>query len=432
MTSSPASVGAGTRTGRAAALSAFLAQAHLALAALFLALTPIAPAPRDIAFGLLAACAVVRLPSTLRLYRPLITEPVCWLLLAWPAWVAISLAWSEDIDAGVTELRAFRAVMVPFLLWPVIPHRRVLVYALLSGVAALNVLQGFSFLGALDPPRPDHAGRYSGLVHPIQAAASCGIAICWLLAGAIGLRGRERGISIALLLSAGAGLIATGSRGPWIAVSVGVVVLLALLAMSRPALRRPVVIAAVCIALAALAATFLEPVRGRVRDAYEETRTFVVGGEIEGSVGGRVWMWKAAWEEFSTHPWIGVGAGSFAHAAVRTKLFERDYADLHQWERIRPDHAHSTFFHTLATTGAVGGLLVTAFFVTVLARSRLAPGGDLLLAGAIAALLTWIVGAAFDSYHLSGQTSYQLMFLVTLLLPGGPRSPQPVDEERPS
>jgi O-antigen ligase len=410
-------------------------QVHTVLAALFLFLLPLATAPKDVAFALLLGYALLRLPNTWRSYTPLLGARLVWALAAWTAWTAITILWSSNRAEGAEELGAFRAVLLPFMLWPVLDRLPWLIGAMLLGVAAQNgvqACQGLRLFGLA----PADDGRLRGLIHPIQTGAFCAAAMCWHVSGWLVGKGWVRWASLAGLGAAGAGLVATGSRSTWIAAAVAVPLAFLLVAVRRPRRRRAVAVLAVIGVVAALGAWPLasDMVVRRVTSAWNEMRMAREEHRVGTSTGLRLAMWDWAWEIFRDHPLIGVGAGGyrtsaqalpeFSMAAENATASQRDYLDR--------GHPHSSYLHVLATTGVIGGAAFLAVIALALCnawRDEAGPPGargesSLSRSTAhacqpvmVAALVTWLIGAQFDAYHLNGHLFGLLGVIAAATLP---------------
>ena len=113
---------------------------HTAYAMAYLFTLPLGTSPKDIVWAGLGICALVRFPFIWRCYTTLLRNPLAWLMVAWTAWQALSMAWSPDRAAGFDELAAFRVLAGPLLLWPVLDRATWLIGALLVGVFGQNLV----------------------------------------------------------------------------------------------------------------------------------------------------------------------------------------------------------------------------------------------------------------------------------------------------
>ena len=146
---------------------------HLLFALLFCLLLPLATAPKEFAWAGLAVISLVRAQRIRECYTGLFQNRTLWLLFAWTAWHSISILWSLDQKTGLDELKTFRVVITPILLWPVLGQVRLLIGVFLIGVVVANFVQltqYFHWFGN----KPVFAGRLNGWIHAIQTATVCG------------------------------------------------------------------------------------------------------------------------------------------------------------------------------------------------------------------------------------------------------------------
>jgi O-antigen ligase len=393
---------------------------HLALALAHLVMLPLVTVGSSITFGLLAVYAFVRIPHTWRCYTALVRARVVYTLAAWTAWSFVSLAWSRDVAQGLDELGATRMILLPLLLWPLVERAGWLIAAALAGVAGQNVAQALQLLGWVDlRPQDEAAGRAGGWIHPIQTGAWCVAASCWSLAAILRGPGRARWLAVAGLGLAAAGLLVSQSRGPWLAAAVTIPLLLVVTTVRRPAQWR----AALVLTLAGLAgAGAAWPIAGdvvmrRVDAATTEFRAARDHGIYDTHVGLRVGMWRWATSMYRSAPVIGLGMGSYGVAQAREPSFQAMLADNPGGaDALTHAHPHNTPLHVLALTGTVGGLLALAFLATALASAWRARPDHPYAAGTFFVMVSWIIGAEFDAYHLNGHLLGLLMVAVAVSL----------------
>ena len=240
----------------------------------------------DIAWASLAGCALVRLPATWRCATVLLRDRLLWLFAAWFAWRAVSVLWSADHAAGLDELGAARVMLTPLMMWPVLDRAPLYVGAFLVGVFGHNAVQAAQALNWFGL-EPDPFYRLSGFLHPIHLATLCMAAMCWHLSALLHGSGARRGAILAWttgLAAATAGLVFTGSRGPWIAAAVAVPLGFAVISLRRPATRRRAVVIAV---LGVIAVTTSLPwtapfIRFRIDQAVSEIRGGDGGAGLHG------------------------------------------------------------------------------------------------------------------------------------------------------
>lgn len=131
--------------------------------------------------------------------------------------------------------------------------------------------------------------------------------------------------------------------------------------------------------------------------------------------GTRSEIYRVALGQFSAHPVVGAGAGSFEYAWYRHRGVQEDIRNAHSW-----------YLETLAETGLVGGLLLAGFVgslvmaaVRARARPRALRTGQ---ASAVAAAVgVWLVHASFDwDWQITAFTGIVLV-LAAAMYPEGRR-----------
>lgn len=386
---------------------------HTAFALCYVLLLPLATAPKDIAWAALAVTTVARLPRIHRCFAAPCRDRLIWLLLAWAAWHGISILWSADPTAGLDELGAFRVVLTPLLLWPVLDHAALLIGAFLVGVVGANLVQltqQFHWLGQ----KPGYEGRLEGWLHPVHTGAICAAAVCWHLSAILKGTRWLRWLSLIGAAAAVAGLLGSGSRAPWLAIAATVPLGLLLIGLTTRRLRRAVLVIALVGVVGAGVAWFAtgDFVSTRIHQATDDIRK-AIDGDFHSDVGERLARWAAAWKVFVDSPLLGAGAGGFGHA-----IGELGYSD------VSPEghHAHSVYMHVLACTGLPGVLLLAGVVVMIVRRVCKCRPGHVYSLGTILVLITWLIGAVFDAYHLNGNM-FGIFALIVALTPPRPAPP---------
>ncbi len=386
-----------------------------ALVALYLLTLALAgTTTKDVVWATLAACTMGRFPVIWRCYTVLLRDPLLWLFVAWAAWRTLSLVWSADRVAGLEELGAARVLLTPLMMWPVLDRASLFVRAFLIGVLGHNLVQlaqSLHWLGL----EPDVNGRLNGFLHPIQLGALCLAAMCWYISALVNGAGARR-VAITWwvtgLAAATAGLIFTGSRGPWVAAALTVPLALIVIAVRRPATRRAAALVAV-VGIATVTAT-LPWTGGYVRHRIDQAVGDVNaawgsgGGDFSTDVGKRLARWEGAWRLLLAHPFTGTGAGGYGQA-----MQELGYAPVTALDH----HAHSVFMHEAAVLGLPGALITLAIGAMVLKRAWSDPPGDRYADGTFFVLVGWLVGALFDCYHFNGTMFGLFTVAVALTMP---------------
>lgn len=319
----------------------------------------------------IGASTLIRAWFIWRIWRWSFCQPVMVLALAWLAFGLLSLLWSPDPEQGQRELARARWLILVFALWPLMEYRIWLIGAMLGGFFLAGLVQldqaaGWTLLDwARSQDRdPD---RMSGFWSPVVGGS--------LLCGALGLhlaalvcgRGLWKWLGAGGAALAVFGIIATGSRGAWLAGAMLLVVVGAW-AMLRGGGRARgerwrtggAIAALACIGL--LVAWWLagDAVERRLERGVDEVRAALVDRSHDSDTGARVLMWRTAGRVWLSHPIHGVGMGGYQTAA-QDRLAEVD-------PDARPGlihaHAHGSVPHVAATMGLIGlvlgGLMVGA------------------------------------------------------------------------
>lgn len=390
----------------------------------------------------LVVCFLIRYPRHIQLHWILGRQWASRLLLAWVGVVALSLLWTADRRLGVEELGAFRFALAVLLLWPVMDRRRHLIAALAAGLLCANLAQvahaaGTAFgLDWLTFDRKEH--RNSGWWQPVVGGtiltAAVGLHLSALLTGR---RLVERGLG---LLGVGAsllGVLATGTRGAWIATGLLVVVggVWAVVGFARHRAgtsakgglswgHGPLIVAVVIVAAFAGYRIVGEGVGARARAGLEEIRRAIREQDYTTDTGARILMARWAWEAYASHPVLGLGAGGFRawsdqwmhERAERGEAVKVGVEPGTPPERLHA-HPHNAAMHVAATTGSLGLLIAVALGLVVL-RDAFGPasgererGYD---AGPAMALVGLLLASAFDVVQVNNQTAAVLWTLVAM------------------
>jgi O-antigen ligase len=239
-----------------------------------------------------------------------------------------------------------------------------------------------------------------------------------------------------------------GTELVWLAVIVcgGVALLRVSMGLAARHLRRPALlapgrrktalgalalIAVVCVAGVAAGAP------GRIDDRWQEFKApagAVTGGgqdnvfsRLQGVNGnGRYQYWQSARYANATHPWKGIGPGTFEFWWARhatTAGFIRD--------------AHSLYFETLAETGIVGFALLAGLLLlllaTAVARSVCGTAGvRIWIAAAVGGLAAFMTAAAFEWVWEMGAIACAVMVIGAVIVFGREEPGVVADRSQPS
>lgn len=172
----------------------------------------------------------------------------------------------------------------------------------------------------------------------IQGAQGLMIATYFLLKGRVAW---QRGLALCLLPLTLVALLASGSRGPVLGGTAGLLAVLALLSRSRQTMVRILVVAVF------MAASFTVAIKLVPSAAANRSISTISGTRSGLASNGRNQLWSAGWHTFTAHPLLGVGTGSFATVARR---------EVCPGPGCRDKYPHNILLETGAELGA-GGLL---------------------------------------------------------------------------
>ncbi|MCC6660472.1 MAG: O-antigen ligase family protein [Phycisphaerales bacterium] len=406
---------------------------HLAFALAWCFLLAAPTTVVEIAVAPLYVFGLWRVLNVRRTWPAALLSPQFLLLAAWGLWGCVTLIWSPDRYHGMAELNRLRFALVIWMLWPVMDRRAWLLAALSGGFLlgnlsqAVHLLAHYAHLSWPDFGRePD---RYSAWWDPVVGGS--------LLCGALGVHlafavrsgpARRPGTIGALITMLG--ILATGTRGAWIA---GAILCAAAAIISAvAALRRRVrpwgawAALVPCALFLAAAITIAPSLARRAEDARRDIAAAVERGDFSGYTATRLFLWQQAARAVAASPIGGVGIGGFRH------WLEPAVAALPREHRPRSHaHAHSTPLHVAATTGLVGLGLAIAWLAACLRGSlRREPDGsrDPTALAAGAGLVGLLLAGLFDPVHVNAQTAALLYTLAAFTIT--PR-PSPARPRRP-
>jgi O-antigen ligase len=301
------------------------------------------------------------------------------------------------------------------LLWPVIGWRNRFIAALAIGFLLGNLSQlAQIFWGGQDWfPWVREPDRISGWWDPAVAGTILTAALGLHLPAAVMGTGRIRIIGLTGTIITLAALIATGTRGGWIAavVLVGCTMVVAMFVHQR---RRTLLVGLGVLILAGIVAGLVlrGPIASRVSDARADLAA-AIDGDYTTSTGARIAMAGWAVQAFAEHPIRGVGAGGY-QSWVEDHL---QASGIDPAERSIHAHAHDAILHIAATTGLVGlafaaAIIICAFWNAFSHLSRATLGTY--AAGPAFALLGLLFVSAFDVVHINAQSAAILGVLLAL------------------
>lgn len=313
---------------------------------------------------------------------------------------------SENTARALNDWRSYWELAICFLVGAHIARvraREAAFWAMTGATAGACLVAFVQRMGGIDAG-PIHIGaahRVGGTMFTMTFAGILYQIVLFTAAAALSARFSRRRWWLAAVVAAGfTALLLTMTRGAWIALFVGAVVLCLLV-------RRRAVVAGTAIALAAaLLFSFVF--------ARDEGRTIAVTElatrPADRNVATRLVLWSISWDLFRDHPVFGVGMGDYTIEADK-RLGERKV-------RTTVD-THNVYLHVLATRGLVGFIPFLLYFVVLLRSlgrvySRAGPSSleRGYAAGAIAAVTAVLAGALTENNVEDSEVFMVLMFLV--------------------
>jgi hypothetical protein len=302
---------------KAAARDPFGHRLHLVLGLIWLVCVPGPMFLVQVAGAGLWAVSVFRAYYIHRTWRSFGCHSFLWLIALCVAWQALSTTWSPDPNAGWWEIHSNRWIWAMWLTWSIMQHRSAMIAALAAGFLAANASQVVHAAGlALDLPAltfnrtPD---RNSGWWQPVVGGSMLVAALGLHLPVAIMGVGRPRLIGLICSAITIAGLIATGSRGAWIAAAmlIAIVLVIALVRAARTgdrlSLKRFAIGGAVLLAVLAVTLLFARgPITRRIEEGRREVIRAIESRDYSTFTGARILMLKTACDEVRAHPIRGV------------------------------------------------------------------------------------------------------------------------------
>ena len=336
--------------------------------------------------------------------------PFAWVTPMWWAagllvWVLVSTPSAADPGVAVRQatlhvLSALFGVVVLTVCPTPVQVRRVL--AVFAGVAAYIGLSAPLHAGTLQAGFGGAVveGRATGVFNqPNQLGSFCALALMIAVGLAFGSttrRGRRAAVAAAAAIAVG--LLVSLSRGAWIGVTLGVVVLTAMV----PDARRRLIIGGVPLIVAGALLGAFAPSSPQVTVVGERVRS--IFGE-RNPYDARPAIWAEAERQVVADPWTGQGPGAFPVVAARATS---------EAGTAYPDHAHNIFLTFAAEEGFPALLLLLAFIVHVGGAARSAARSlrrdgfrreSALLAGLVAAMVS-VIGQGLVDYTLRAAVLY--------------------------
>ncbi len=266
-------------------------------------------------------------------------------------------------DGGIKKLSKFARLLLVIPVYVFLRHVGVslaaLWYGLVAGAIIAAGVAAYQVLGSLQYPRA------KGITNPIIFGDVALIMGCMALAGAGWFKARSQWQLVLPILAVVAGLLASilsQSRGGWVAIPFLLVVMF-WYAWTRMA--RWQLVAGSIIFCLLLGASYLIPATGvatRVNQVLSEVnqyeKTENADAQARNSSSIRLEMWKASWQIYLAHPFIGIGWGNYkaeAQALVDQGL-RQPFAAIF-------GHPHNQFFSAMANGGSLALIAILLLFL---------------------------------------------------------------------
>jgi tetratricopeptide (TPR) repeat protein len=371
------------------------------------------------------------------------------------AWVALSSTWSSSTERSILEAQRDLVYLGGLLAVLLVARRRPVAELLVAVCGAALVTSAFGLTEFFSSAR-DAGARLSeplGYPNALGLVAAIGLLLATSFAAHAG-SGLRRALAGACIVVFVLTIFFTYSRGTWISLAVGLVVMLVVdprrLALLRTVaaiapvvglavwlgarthqgglLALETVLLAAAAALVTLAERRIAPGR-RVSIAAATVLLALLltvpaaaiarygsrpaSGHHPARFSGRAPLWHQAWRDWEAHRLLGSGAGTYEQFWVahrRTSAYARD--------------AHSLYLETLAELGPLGlALLATtlALPLLVVTRVRFQP----FVPAALGAYIAFLIHAAGDwDWEMPAGTLLGLFCAAALLLAGRPAAPR--------
>lgn len=404
------------------------------------------------------------LPAPWRTARTPATVPVAPLylpLVLVTAAATLSLLQATSLGDAVPELLKWVEMLALYLmavdlLWTPAATRRTdvtqparwLVAAILIGASVQAALGLYQFVFQVGPPafqilgrflraygtfrQPNPYAGYLGLVLPLALsvfywALGRWRRTMWPAAGTRITRGERRAAWAAVLVGGAAvglitaGAIASWSRGAWLGILAGVLVVTTL--RSRRTFLLSLTVAGIlALALFLRGGLSTGAVGARLIDMQQylggfDVRTVEVSDD-NFAVVERVAHWDAAWQMIEQSPWLGIGTGNYAVVYPQVAL--------PRWQDPL-GHAHNIYLHTWAETGLPGLLSYLLLWLVAIWQSwrvgheqRLSAWQRAAALGVLGIIVHLSVHNFFDNLLVQRMYLHLALVLALLTVPPGP------------
>jgi O-antigen ligase len=205
-------------------------------------------------------------------------------------------------------------------------------------------------------------GRVNGFMGPEhfgnQSALLCLLSLVALLWGAAVARSRLLvAVSILGVIGGGVGAIFSGTRAAWLSL----VIILPIILLFAVRLRLYKTVFSILVGVAILTSLLLSSpeygVQQRVKTATDEVVSYFAG-EVRGSAGLRLELWRSGQILFIERPLLGYGENQYAE---RMQVLADNGVINHQVSRF--NHFHNDWMNAVAKGGSIGFLVLLGVYL---------------------------------------------------------------------
>jgi O-antigen ligase len=307
------------------------------------------------------------------------------------ALAAVSYLWSLYPEG--TQEQAFSYIQLlamAWLIWELSPRareQRRLMQAYLLGTCISGIDTLYQYLSHQEAAYQRYAGARLD-ANDLGLIMALSIPVSYYLL--IESKGKIAWVYTLQLVLAGTTILLTASRGAALATLVAVAIVPLTHARLTTRQRIAVLLTASLLAYGALAF---------VPSTSWDRLSTVPNEFAQGTLTGRTVIWKAGWELFRAHPFLGIGANAFRLIVSRV-LAEPIHPD--EYGRAPAPPAHNTFLSVLVEQGVIGLTLFCALLgVLALSLRALPPFQQKLW---IVCLGVWVVGVSSLTWEMRKPT----------------------------
>jgi O-antigen ligase len=307
------------------------------------------------------------------------------------ALAAVSYLWSLYPEG--TQEQAFSYIQLlamAWLIWELSPRareQRRLMQAYLLGTCVSGIDTLYRYLSHQESAYQRYAGARLD-ANDLGLIMALSIPVSYYLL--IESKGKIAWVYTLQLVLAGTTILLTASRGAALATLVAVAIVPLTHARLTTRQRIAVLLTVSLLAYGALAF---------VPSTSWDRLSTVPNEFAQGTLTGRTVIWKAGWELFRAHPFLGIGANAFRLIVSRV-LAEAIHPD--EYGRAPAPPAHNTFLSVLVEQGVIGLTLFCALLVVLALSLRALPPFQQKLW--IVCLGVWVVGVSSLTWEMRKPT----------------------------